>query len=160
MIQKFPARMIESEWLTVCEWSHIGPWERPPRSHQSSACLLPGGRNGEDKGQLPSANCYNWVIKTDDVKWKPVFYWMSVHLAFIHTRRHDCDSPAPWPWALCSASVFAPQQSLVKDRVMTVSQKGCFCTQCKIKTNWIIRWVDLPLSFLCWMPFCDGSTFA
>lgn len=36
-----------------------------------------------------------------------------------HTRRYDCDSPASWPWA----SVFALQQSLVKDRVMIVSQK-------------------------------------
>lgn len=80
MIQKLPAQAIKSEWLTVCEWSHIGPWQRPTRSHQSAACLLSGGRNGGDKSQLPSGNCRNnWVIKTDDVKSKLIFDWTNVH---------------------------------------------------------------------------------
>lgn len=96
------------------------PWETPPRSPSISrlACYLEA-ETARDEARLPSGNCYNWAIKTDDVKWKPIFSWMNPHSAFIHTRRHDCDSPASWPWALCSAPVFA----LGGDRVTTVSQK-------------------------------------
>lgn len=168
MIQKFPAQMLDSEWLTVCEWSHIGPWDRPPRSHQSAACLQPGGRNGGDKAQLPSANCYNWVIKTDDVKWKPYFFplpfflsfffnWLNIHLASIHIRRHDCDSPASWPWALCLASVFVLQQSLVKDGAMMQSQKGCCC--CFFAHNVKSKQIGLSDEWTCLCPFGAGCPF-
>lgn len=125
-------RTNDWEGITKSVWM-ISHWSlREAASFPSVSCLHAIWRvQGEDKTQLPSGNCYNWVIKTNDVKWKRFFFFFILNersLSPIHTRRYECDSPAPWPWALCSASVFVLQQLLVKDRVVMESQKAYFCT--------------------------------
>lgn len=128
--------------------------------HQLPACYLEA-QTVKIKLQLPSGNCYNWGIKTDDVKWKSVFYWMNVHSAFIHTHTHT----SVWLWltgvlalGLCVCAAAVPGERQGDDRE---SKRGCFFVFTKISTKWIIRWVDLPLTspHAGW-PFCGVFTFA
>lgn len=89
-----------SEWMTsnvwmISYWSHIG-------FHQSASCLLFRGRNHEDKSLLPSANCYNWGIKT---QWRQMRMDFFTESTFIHTTvTHRCNGLGLFAAHLCAAA--------------------------------------------------------